>query len=88
LPSHSTTPARNRWTSTASSIDARTQKAFDNAKADKIQVYTVRVIQGNASLLQGCASNPNMYYEVSQASQLNSVFDSIAQKLANLRISK
>jgi Flp pilus assembly protein TadG len=79
---------QNRWTSTASSIDARTQKACDNAKADKIQVYTVRVIQGNASLLRGCASNPNMYYEVSQASQLNSVFDSIAQKLANLRISK
>jgi hypothetical protein len=42
----------------------------------------VRVIQGNASLLQGCASNPNMYYEVSQASQLNSVFELIAQKLA------
>jgi hypothetical protein len=51
LPSHSTTPARNRGTSTASSIDARTQKACDNAKADKIQVYTVRVIQSNASLL-------------------------------------
>ena len=48
----------------------------------------MRVIQGNASLLKGCASNPNMYYEVSQASQLNSVFNSIAQKLANLRISK
>jgi hypothetical protein len=29
-----------------------------------------------------------MYYEVSQASALNSVLDSIAQKLANLRMSK
>lgn len=46
----------------------------------------MRVIQGNASLLQGWASNPNMYYEVSQASQLNSVFDSIAQKLATADI--
>ena len=79
---------QNRWTSTASSIDQRTQKVCDNAKADNIQVYTVRVIQGNATLLQGCATNPNMYYEVSQASQLDSVFSSIAQKLATLRISK
>jgi hypothetical protein len=29
-----------------------------------------------------------MYYDVSQASQLNGVFSSIAQNLANLRISK
>jgi Flp pilus assembly protein TadG len=79
---------QNRWTSTQSSIDQRTQKVCDNAKADNIQVYTVRVIQGNATLLQGCATNPNMYYEVSQASQLDGVFTSIAQKLATLRISK
>ena len=79
---------QNRWSSSQSSIDSRTQKACDNAKANNIQVYTVRVIDGNASLLQGCASNPNMYYGVSQASQLDSVFSSIAQKLANLRLSK
>jgi len=29
-----------------------------------------------------------MYYEVAQASQLNSVFTAIAQSLANLRIAK
>jgi hypothetical protein len=39
-------------------------------------------------LLQGCATNPGMYYEVSQASQLNGVFTAIAQNLANLRIAK
>jgi hypothetical protein len=69
-------------------IDARTQRVCDNAKADNIKVYTVRVINGNASLLQSCATKPEMYYDVQQASQLNSVFSSIAQKLANLRISK
>jgi hypothetical protein len=79
---------QNRWTSTASVIDARTQKACENAKADNIRIYTVRVIAGNASLLRNCATKPEMYYEVSQASQLDSVFSSIAQKLANLRISK
>ena len=48
----------------------------------------MRVINGNADLLRKCATNPNMYYEVAHASQLNSVFTSIAQNLANLRISK
>ena len=79
---------QNRWSSTASVIDARTQKACDNARADNIKVYTVRVIQGNATLLKNCATKPEMYYDVDQASELNGVFSSIAQNLANLRIAK
>jgi Flp pilus assembly protein TadG len=79
---------QNRWTSSGSSIDARTQKACDNIKAANIKVYTVRVINGDAALLQGCATNPTMYYDVQQADQLDNVFSSIAQKLANLRITK
>jgi hypothetical protein len=79
---------QNRWTTTQSSIDARMEKACDNAKAAGIRIYTVRVINGNASLLKACASNPTMYFDVQQASELNSVFSAIAQNLANLRISK
>ena len=79
---------QNRWSSTASVIDARTQKVCDNAKADNIKVYTVRVIQGNQTLLKNCATKPDMYYEVDQASQLNGVFSSIAQNLATLRLAK
>ena len=44
---------QNRWSSTASVIDARTSKACDNVKAANIKLYTVRVIDGNATLLQG-----------------------------------
>ncbi len=82
------TNTQNRWSSTESVIDARTQKVCDNIKAANIRMYTVRVLDGNATLLQGCATKPDMYYDVSQASQLNSVFSSIAQNLANLRIAK
>jgi hypothetical protein len=38
--------------------------------------------------LRGCATKPSMFYDVQQAIQLVSVFGSIAQNLANLRISK
>lgn len=79
---------QNRWTSSTSSIDARTQAACANIKAAAIRVYTVRVIDGNSSLLRACASNSSMYYDVQQADQLDKVFTSIAQNLANLRISR
>ncbi len=79
---------QNRWSSSTTSIDARTQKVCDNAKAANIKIYTVRVIDGNASLIQTCATKPDMYFNVQQASQLNNVFSSIAQNLANLRIAK
>jgi Flp pilus assembly protein TadG len=77
---------QNRWTSSATSIDARTQKACDNVKAANIKLYTVRVINGDVALLKGCATKESMYYDVQNADQLNNVFSSIAQNLANLRI--
>jgi hypothetical protein len=79
---------QTRWTSSTSSIDGRTQKVCDNAKADNIKIYTVRVIVGNGTLLRNCATKPDMYYDVDEADQLNTVFKSIAQNLANLRIAK
>ena len=84
------TNTEDRWSSTQSAIDARMQMACDNVKApgNNIRIYTVRVIDGNANLLRGCATNPTMFYDVEQASELNGVFTSIAQNLASLRISK
>jgi Flp pilus assembly protein TadG len=79
---------QNRWSSSESNIDARTALACTNVKAENIKIYTVRVIDGDATLLRNCATKPGMYYDVAQASQLNGVFTSIAQTLANLRIAK
>jgi uncharacterized protein YegL len=79
---------QNRWSSSQSSIDARTEKVCANAKAANVKVYTIRVINGNESLLKNCATKQDMYFNVQTASQLNSVFAAIAQNLAKLRISK
>jgi Flp pilus assembly protein TadG len=79
---------QNRWTTSSSQIDARTSAACANVKTANIKLYTVRVIDGNANLLRNCATKPSMYYDVQQADQLNGVFSSIAQTLANLRIAK
>jgi Flp pilus assembly protein TadG len=80
--------SNNTKVTSASAIDLRTALACTNIKAANIKVYAVRVINGNASLLKNCATNPTMYYDVQSASQLNAVFTAIAQNLANLRIAK
>src|ERR1044072_2666147 len=82
------TNTQNRWSNSDSQIDPRTALACTNAKNANIKIYTVRVIDGDKTLLKNCASKPTMYYEVNQASELNSVFSSIAQNLARLRIDR
>ena len=79
---------QNRFSTTAADIDARTQQACANVKKANIKLYTIRVIDGNAKLLQACASQSDMYYNVQNASELNDVFDKIAKQLATLRIAK
>ena len=46
------------------------------------------MIDGNVDAAQGLRHQADMYYDVQQAIQLNSVFSSIAQNLANLRITQ
>lgn len=83
----------NRFGDSTGKIDDRTKLACTNAKnfytgAQAIKVYTIRVIDGNSSLLQQCATSPSMYYDVQDASQLNVVFKTIASSLASLRLSE
>jgi Flp pilus assembly protein TadG len=83
---------QNRWNGTGYShcpeCDVRTALACTNVKAAGIQVYTIRVIEGNATLLRNCATDPSMYYDVQNASQLTSVFNSIGSTLAKLHLSE
>lgn len=69
-------------------VDARTELVCSGIRNAGITVYTVRLVQGNATLLRNCATNPNMYYNANTASDLTNVFKSIAQALSNLRLSK
>lgn len=77
---------QNRFTSNGDQIDARTKLACQTAKDAGIRVYTVRVINGDRTLLQNCASDTSMYYEVSSASQLTPVFQQIAREISQVRL--
>ncbi|ORE90440.1 pilus assembly protein TadG-related protein [Aurantimonas sp. 22II-16-19i] len=84
----------DRWygSSDSNKIDERTELACTNAKAMKnpdgsdLEMYTIRVIDGNESLLKSCASDDDHYYSVSSASQLTAVFQSIAERVKRIRI--
>ena len=71
-------------------IDNRLSQLCTNVKNKNIEVYTVRVevTTGSSSLLQGCATRPNMFYDVQDVSQLGAVFNAIAGSIDSLRISK
>lgn len=77
----------NRFTTVQSKIDARMSALCTAVKAQNIQIYMIRVMNGNEALLKPCATDPSMYFRVTSASQLTEVFNSIAQALSNLRIS-
>ena len=79
---------QNRFTTVPSQIDARTAAVCDNIRKAAIKMYVVRVIEGNIPLLQGCATAPNMFYDVQVSSQLKDVFASIAATLTGARLSK
>jgi hypothetical protein len=71
-------------------MDDRLAQLCRNVKAQKILVYTVRVEvkTGSSALLKGCASSPDMFYDVQDSSKLGAAFDAIANSINNLRISK
>ncbi len=79
---------QNRWTYSRSAIDARSRQACTNARDAGLRVYTVRVLDGSEQLLRDCASSPELYYNITNASQLTGVFRSIASDLGQLRISR
>ena len=69
-------------------IDQRTDRICTDIKQSTLNVvlHTILLMQGNATLLQNCASSPDRYHFVTDPAQLNSVFDAIAAELLSLRL--
>ncbi|GGK53917.1 TadE/TadG family type IV pilus assembly protein [Salinarimonas ramus] len=78
----------NKFGDNNRTMDERTEAACTSAKDAGITVVTVRVINGNAGLLRRCASSSELYYDVSQASDLGPVFDEIARRIGSVRLTQ
>lgn len=76
-------------TARTSVLDARLSALCSAMKAQSIEIYTVRVEYsgGDPTLLRGCATSPDKFFEVADVSALGAAFDAIATDIQNLRIS-
>jgi len=75
-------------TTHSTAVDDRMSKVCAAAKADNIIVYTVLVIEGTESVLKGCASSADNYFNASSADQIITSFGAIGDKLSALRIAQ
>lgn len=77
----------NRWVSwNEPEIDKRTALACEAAKAKGITVYTVKVIEGNSTMLRKCASDPSFFYDLKSADQLNGAMSGIFRSINKTRL--
>jgi Flp pilus assembly protein TadG len=72
-------------TDTKAMCDAITERNVA-AKTLNITLYTVLVINGNEDLLKSCASSPDKFLKVKQASELEAVFKKIANEIGGIRL--
>lgn len=79
---------RNRFGDSTNTMNKRVETVCANIKKENIQIYTIRLINGNASLLRDCATATSMYYDVQDAASLASVFKNIASQIASLHLAK
>jgi Flp pilus assembly protein TadG len=77
----------DRFAQTPAQMDADMRELCRNSKSGNIRIFTIRVIEGNESLLQDCASNPGDYYRVDNTAGMLNAFREIASKMTKLRLS-
>ena len=77
---------QNRWTTSQREINERTLKACTSAKNMVAELFTIRLINGNANLIRSCASSKNHYYNVHTASQVSAIFQDIATRIKTIRL--
>lgn len=72
---------------TKAMCDAITERGVaEAARVLKITLYTVLVIDGNEGLLKSCASSPEKFMKVNQATELEAVFRKIANEIGGIRL--
>jgi hypothetical protein len=88
---------QNRWDNDCSAsgnrtaIDDRTREACRNVRAAVHRLYTIRVVNGNQSLLRDCASTDpktgeRLYYDVQDAGRIDGVFQEIVSAILGTRL--
>lgn len=73
-----------------SAMNAKTLAACSNAKADGIEVYTIRLEEPNVAtgtMLRDCATDADHYVDVPNRALLDDAFAKVKDKIARIRLS-
>lgn len=83
---------QNRWSGTASDIDAREKLACKAARDKGAVIYSVFVdlngAQGNSAPLQDCATDSAHYFDLTSADQIDTAFKAIGTAITQLRVAQ
>jgi Flp pilus assembly protein TadG len=85
---------QNRWTTTASQIDAREALLCQNLKAAGITVYSIQVDTSTkdpdplSTVMKNCASSTDKFYLLTTANDLIATFNTIGTELSQLRLAQ
>ena len=87
---------QDRWygdgSNQSSSIDTREGLLCTNAKAAGITIYTIFIdlggTQGSSAPLQSCATDSSKYFDLTTSGAVISTFNTIAQQITAVRVSK
>jgi Mg-chelatase subunit ChlD len=69
-------------------IDKRTALACQAAKDKGIIVFVVKLIEGNSSMLETCASSKAYYYDLTSASQLGDTMKTILKSIRKIKLAQ
>jgi hypothetical protein len=75
----------------ARNVDGWVQQICTNLKNQGVLIYTITLEAGttaNLNLYGPCATRPDMYMNVTSASQLTGIFQNIAQQLVTLKLTR
>lgn len=75
---------------TNAAMNTKTLEACTNAKAQGIEIYTIRLEEPNVAtgtMLKECASSPENFIDVPSRSQLDDAFNKIKDRIFTVRIS-
>ena len=70
-------------------MNAKTLQACANAKADGIEIYTIRLEEPNVTtgnMLRDCATDAEHYVDVPNRALLDSAFEKIKDRIARIRL--
>jgi hypothetical protein len=67
-------------------VNDRQTALCDAIKAEDIEIYVVRFRDGDADLMESCATSPSHYFEANNAAQLSAAFAAIGSGIGQLRL--